>query len=190
MKLAIGKKFRMPLPTTLGVMLVIVTGTAIAEEPIETPTVTDQAQAIVRQTDHRETSVNLKLDFTVDTVNNYMLAAMQDVDTSADIPEVNEPQGDNTGTDPRDFSNKFMPYYLYTKLENDLEVNQLNFFAMLAFTPRFAMTIDIAVAQKIDYSDLDAFKSGSGGIPGGPGFGPPASGGVPFDDLEDDGDVV
>ena len=95
-----------------------------------------------------------------------------------------------TGTDPRDFSSKLMPYYLYTELENGIKVNQMNFFGMHAFTGRFAMTYDIPLAKKIDYSDLGAFRTLSGGIPSGSGFGEVPSGGVPFDDLDPDGDVI
>ena len=95
-----------------------------------------------------------------------------------------------TGTDPRDFSSKLMPYYLYTELENGIKVNQMNFFGMHAFTGRFAMTYDIPLAKKIDYSDLGAFRTLSGGIPSGSGFGEVPSGGVPFDYLDPDGDVI
>ena len=39
-----------------------------------------------------------------------------------------------TGTDPRDFGPKFMPYYRYTELENGLEVNVLTLFGLDAFS--------------------------------------------------------
>jgi len=35
-----------------------------------------------------------------------------------------------TGTDPRDFAPKFMPYYRYTELENGLEENVLTLFGL------------------------------------------------------------
>lgn len=101
-----------------------------------------------------------------------------------------EESGDATGTDPRDFSSKFMPYYYYTELENDLKVTQFNLFGMYAFTPKFAFTYDLPVAKEIDYGSVDEFKAlSSGNVPpigGQPGLG----GGLPFDDLEDDGDVI
>jgi hypothetical protein len=103
--------------------------------------------------------------------------------------QVVEPPRDQTGTDPRDFTSKLMPYYLYTELENELEVMQLNLFGMYAFAPTFAMTYDIPVWKEIDYSDVSAFQTASGGIPPGSGFGEVPSGGVPFSDLESDGDV-
>ena len=52
----------------------------------------------------------------------------------------------DTGTDPRDFKPKFMPYYRYTELESGLENNALTLFGLYAFTPRFGMTYEIPVA--------------------------------------------
>jgi hypothetical protein len=101
---------------------------------------------------------------------------------------------DATGTDPRDFSPKFMPYYRYTELENDVEVNEFVLFGMFAFSPIFAMTYEWPVAKEIDYSSNDGFKQfkqsgGSGEFP--PiGNNPGGGGGLPFDDLDSDGDVV
>jgi hypothetical protein len=103
---------------------------------------------------------------------------------------------DATGTDPRDFSPKFMPYYRYTELENDLEVNEFVLFGMYAFTPKFALTYEWPLAMQIDYSDVDGYKkfkkSGSGGGSDLPTVGnmPGGGGGLPFDDLDRDGDVV
>ena len=102
---------------------------------------------------------------------------------------------DATGTDPRDFSPKFMPYYRYTELENDLEVKEFVLFGMYAFTPKFAMTYEWPMAKQIDYSDVDAYKefkkSGGGGGDLPPvGNMPGGGGGLPFDDLDEDGDVV
>jgi hypothetical protein len=101
---------------------------------------------------------------------------------------------DATGTDPRDFSPKFMPYYRYTELENDVEIQEFVLFGMYAFTPKFAMTYEWPVAKEIDYSGLDAFKLFKAGGPDDelPPIGqiPGGGGGIPFSDLEDDGDVV
>ena len=101
---------------------------------------------------------------------------------------------DASGNDPREFSSKFMPYYRFTQLENELEVNEFTLFGFYAFNPRFGMTYEWAVAKEIDYSDVSAFKAfqagGGGGQlpPNGPN--PGGGGGLPFSDLEDDGDVV
>ena len=101
---------------------------------------------------------------------------------------------DATGTDPRDFSPKFMPYYRFTELENDVEVQEMVLFGMYAFTPKFAMTYEWPIAKEIDYSGLDAFKLFQQGGPSGevPPIGeePGGGGGIPFNDLESDGDVV
>ncbi len=101
---------------------------------------------------------------------------------------------DASGNDPREFSSKFMPYYRYTELENDLEVNEFTLFGFFAFNARFGMTYEWAVAKEVDYSDVDEFKQfqaggGGGGLPPiGPN--PGGGGGLPLNDLEDDGDVV
>ncbi len=60
---------------------------------------------------------------------------------------------DDTGTDPRDFGDKFMPYYRYTELENGVEVDEIALFGMYAFTPTFAMTYELPVYKWLDISD-------------------------------------
>jgi hypothetical protein len=65
---------------------------------------------------------------------------------------------DKTGTDPRAFTSKFMPYYLHTELENEVEINQLNLFGMYAFGPSVAITYDLPAWKKLDFDDA---------IPGG-----------------------
>ena len=62
---------------------------------------------------------------------------------------------DDTGTDPRDFSSKFMPYYLYTELENELQIQQMNVFGLYAFDKDFALTYDLPVTKEIDFDDTD-----------------------------------
>ena len=57
-----------------------------------------------------------------------------------------------TGTDPRDFAPKFMPYYRYTELENGLENQALTAFGLYAFTKKFAMTYEIPLGYKNDVS--------------------------------------
>ena len=91
---------------------------------------------------------------------------------------------DASGNDPREFSSKFMPYYRYTELENDLEVNEFTLFGFFAFNARFGMTYEWAVAKEVDYSDVDEFKqfqAGGGGGGGGlPPIGPNPGGGGGF----------
>ncbi len=60
-------------------------------------------------------------------------------------------QEDSTGTDPRAFSSKFMPYYLYTELENGVKVNQFDLFGMHAFSSKIVMMYDWPVFKDLDY---------------------------------------
>jgi len=84
-----------------------------------------------------------------------------------------------TGTDPRDFAPKFMPYYRYTKLENGLMQNELYLFGLWAFSPKFAMTYEIPIAMDRDIRRTDAYKNGISNLPGG---GIPLGGGLPIGD--------
>ncbi len=90
--------------------------------------------------------------------------------------------GDQTGTDPRDFSSKFMPYYRYTELDNGVKINDLTMFGMYAFTPKFAFTYEIPVYRNMDYSSV--LPNPPGGI-GGPI--PPGGISPPFDDISSSG---
>lgn len=97
---------------------------------------------------------------------------------------------DASGNDPRDFGSKFMPYYRYMELENDMEVHSFTAFGFYAFNERFGMTYELPLAQEFDYSEVDAFKNASSGTlpPAGPL--PGAPGGLPIGDLDPDGDVT
>jgi hypothetical protein len=63
---------------------------------------------------------------------------------------------DKTGTDPRDFASKFMPFSLHTELENGLEVNQINVFGLFAFDKDFAVTYDAPMSKEINFDDTDS----------------------------------
>jgi len=81
-----------------------------------------------------------------------------------------------TGTDPRDFAPKFMPYYRYTELENGLEEQTATIFGLYAFSKRFAMTYEIPLAKKRDINNT-SLKDPATGLCGGliqPGPGLPA----------------
>ncbi len=58
--------------------------------------------------------------------------------------------GDSTGTDPRGFTSKFMPYYSHVELNNGVEVDQVNLFGMYAFNSKMAMTYDLPVYKDIE----------------------------------------
>jgi hypothetical protein len=86
------------------------------------------------------------------------------------------------GTDPRDFAPKFMPYYRYTELENDLKQHELVAFGLLAFTKKFAMTYEFPLAKEVDIKDTDFFKAG---LPRSPAGGVVLPSGIP---AEGDGE--
>ena len=81
-----------------------------------------------------------------------------------------------TGTDPRDFAPKFMPYYRYTELENGLENYSLTLFGLYAFDKDFAMTYEIPVGYKTDVGGTPLRNSdgtcGPGNVPPGEGLPP------------------
>jgi hypothetical protein len=78
-----------------------------------------------------------------------------------------------TGTDPRDFSAKFMPYFRFTELENELEQKEFVLFGLIPFSKKIAMTYEIPVAMERNIRDTDGYKTlsdiGGGGavLPGG-----------------------
>ena len=128
-----------------------------------------RAEALARQGELTDASISLGL--------------FQD-EPAVDMPEdLEEDFGDDaTGTDPRGFGNKLMPYYRYAEAKNGLEIQQFVLFGMFGFTPDFAMTYEWPLAKRVDYEDLLP-----GGIP--PGGDPPfPPGGVPGPDLDPDGD--
>ncbi len=104
---------------------------------------------------------------------------------------------DQSGNDPRDFGSKFMPYYRYTKLDNDIEVNEMTLFGFFAFNARFGMTYELPLAKRLDYniSEFRSFKATNGCPPAvdpGTGLPPIGEGGAfaPFADLDCDGDEI
>ena len=67
---------------------------------------------------------------------------------------------DQSGNDPRDFTSKFMPYYRFTELENDIEVSELVMFGFFAFNKRFGMTYEIPVAKEVDFKGSNSVGMG------------------------------
>jgi hypothetical protein len=63
------------------------------------------------------------------------------------------------GTDPRDFAPKFMPYYRYTELKNELTQHEVTLFGLFAFSKKFAMTYEIPLAKEVDIKDTAGFKA-------------------------------
>ncbi len=67
-----------------------------------------------------------------------------------------------TGTDPRDFANKFMPYFRYTELENGLVQKETVLFGLFALSPKMALTYEVPLAYERDISDTALFKPTNG----------------------------
>lgn len=102
-------------------------------------------------------------------------------------------QKDETGTDPRGFSNRLMPYYWYGKMKNGAMVQNLNLFGMVAVEQRVALTYDWPLAKKMDVSRVSEFKGlgALGEFPPDFGSTPGMPGGAPLDfDGDGDGDEV
>jgi cell division protein FtsB len=71
---------------------------------------------------------------------------------------------DKTGTDPRVFSDKWMPYYRYTKLENGLIQQDLTAFGTFRFNDRLGMFYEVPLAQYRDFSDVPGVPAGTDAI--------------------------
>lgn len=71
---------------------------------------------------------------------------------------------DATGTDPRVFSNKWMPYYRYTELENGLTQQDLTAFGTFRFSDRMGMFYEFPLAQYRDFSDVPEVPEGTDAI--------------------------
>jgi len=73
-------------------------------------------------------------------------------------------QENKTGTDPRDFSLKWMPFYRYTELENGLTQQDLTAFGTVPFSRRLGMFFEVPIAQYRDFSDVPGFPPGTDAI--------------------------
>jgi hypothetical protein len=71
---------------------------------------------------------------------------------------------DATGTDPRVFNNKWMPYYRYTELENGLIQQDLTAFGTFGFNDRLGMFYEFPLAQYRDFSDIPGVAPGTDAI--------------------------
>ena len=71
---------------------------------------------------------------------------------------------DATGNDPRVFSNKWMPYYRYTKLENGLKQQDLTAFGTMRFSDRLGMFFEAPLAKKVNLSGIEGVPSGTDAV--------------------------
>lgn len=70
-------------------------------------------------------------------------------------------QEDQTGTDPRSFSNKWMPFYRYTELDNGLIQQDITAFGTLGFSSRVGMFYEVPLARYRDFSNVAGFPPGA-----------------------------
>ena len=71
---------------------------------------------------------------------------------------------DATGTDPRVFSNKWMPYYRYTELDNGLIQQDLTAFGTVRFSDRVGMFYEVPLAQYRDFGGVPGVPAGTDAI--------------------------
>jgi hypothetical protein len=71
---------------------------------------------------------------------------------------------DATGTDPRVFSDKWMPYYRYTELDNGLTQQDLTAFGTVRFNDRLGVFFEVPLAQYRDFSDVPGVPAGTDAI--------------------------
>jgi len=71
---------------------------------------------------------------------------------------------DKTGNDPRVFSNKWMPYYRSTELDNGMTQQDLTACGTMGFSERVGMFYEIPLAQYRDLSDVSGFAPGTDAI--------------------------
>jgi len=64
---------------------------------------------------------------------------------------------DQTGNDPRVFSNKWMPFYRYQELENGLTQHDVTAFGTAALSPVVGMFFELPLAQYRDFSEVAGF---------------------------------
>ena len=78
-----------------------------------------------------------------------------------------------TGTDPRDFAGKVMPYYRFTKLSNGMKTQDFTLFGMWDWSKKAALTYEIPFARYYDIRGTEACASLEetgecfGDVPGG-----------------------
>jgi hypothetical protein len=71
---------------------------------------------------------------------------------------------DATGTDPRVFTDKWMPYYRSTELENGLTQQDLTAFGTFSFNDRLGVFYEVPLAQYRDFSDVSGVQTGTDAI--------------------------
>ncbi len=98
-------------------------------------------------------------------VTNEEIEKYKEVKKAAQVEKIEEAvQEDATGTDPRVFSDKWMPYYRTTELDNGMVQQDVTAFGTLGFSPRVGMFYEAPVPQYRDFSDVPGVPSGTDAI--------------------------
>jgi len=96
------------------------------------------------------------------TVTQEDIDRLKDVKKAARNQRVEENiEGNKTGTDPRDFSLKWLPYYRYTELENGVTQQDLTAFGTVPFSRTLGMFFEVPIAQYRDFSDAQGLPAGT-----------------------------
>jgi hypothetical protein len=82
-----------------------------------------------------------------------LLASPFGVDEARAAEEEGFTSEDQSGNDPREFSSKFMPYYRSTQLKNGVKQQEFTLFGFYAFTSRFGMTYEWAMAKRLEFGN-------------------------------------
>ena len=69
-------------------------------------------------------------------------------------------EGNKTGTDPRDFSLQWSPFYRYTELENGVIQQDMTAFGIVPFARNLGMLYEIPMAQYRDFSTVSGLPAG------------------------------
>lgn len=68
---------------------------------------------------------------------------------------------DETGTDPRDFAHKFMPYLRHTELEMGAEIDEIGLFGFYAISPTWGLTYELPIKRvQVDKEDILKMSGG------------------------------
>jgi hypothetical protein len=95
-------------------------------------------------------------------ISSEQIATFTEVKQAVKTAKIEEAvQQDQTGTDPRAFTDKWMPYYRYTELENGMIQQDVTAFGTVRFSERLGMFYEVPLAQYRDFSDVPGLPPGA-----------------------------
>ncbi len=110
------------------------------------------------QTAQDGTEPGVSQDETESGVSQEEIDAFRDTKKAAKKDRIEQVvEQDQTGNDPRVFTNKFEPFYRYTELDAGLVQQDLTGFGTVRFSPRVGMFYELPLAQHRDFSDVPGF---------------------------------